>query len=297
MPPPQPVGPKDLEKHPLFDGVAPAFLQWNAGSVVRRHFKKGDIICREGQFGSTAFYIEKGTVEIFINSPIKHVKSNKGHGSKTGWGPFGLIQKFTSSLVGRASDPRDEESTRRSIPIDAPVALDTERPQATLQAGDLFGEMTCMSHYPRSATVRAAEDVVVLELLRNVLYILQRNKKSRAVLDAKYRERAVANHLRGVRVFADLLKEPAEFDRFVGTRGRARRNDRAAARAERGVHDRLQVRRHRQRGVVHAGEREPDRRPGEGGGRALDRRRNRDHAAGSGARGSRRRPRQEARDR
>lgn len=215
VPPPQPVGPKDLEKHPLFDGVAPAFLQWNAGSVVRRHFKKGDIICREGQFGSTAFYIEKGTVEIFINSPIKHVKSNKGHGSKTGWGPFGLIQKFTSSLVGRASDPRDEESTRRSIPIDAPVALDTERPQATLQAGDLFGEMTCMSHYPRSATVRAAEDVVVLELLRNVLYILQRNKKSRAVLDAKYRERAVANHLRGVRVFADLLKEPAEFDRFV----------------------------------------------------------------------------------
>ena len=42
-------------------------------------------------------------------------------------------------------------------------------------AGDLFGEMTCMNSYPRSATVRAAEDCTVLEMLRNVLYILQRS--------------------------------------------------------------------------------------------------------------------------
>ena len=36
---------------------------------------------------------------------------------------------------------------------------------ATLEAGDIFGEMTCMSFYPRSATVRAAEDCTVLEML------------------------------------------------------------------------------------------------------------------------------------
>ena len=41
--------------------------------------------------------------------------------------------------------------------------------------GDLFGEMTCMSFYPRSATVRAAEDCTLLEMLRNVLYIMQRS--------------------------------------------------------------------------------------------------------------------------
>jgi CRP-like cAMP-binding protein/Fe-S-cluster-containing hydrogenase component 2 len=214
-PPPQPVGPQDLANHPLFEGISPAFLKWNAGSVVRRHFKAGDVICREGDFGSTAFYIEKGKVDILVAAPIKHVKSKKGKGDKTTWGPFGLIRKFTSALAGRDEDRRDEEGTAQSFPVDAPVALDTARPYATLVAGDLFGEMTCMSHYPRAATVRAAEDVTVLELLRNVLYILQRSKKSRAVLEAKYRERAVASHLRGVRVFAELLQEPAEFARFV----------------------------------------------------------------------------------
>ena len=64
----------DLYQHPLFEGVSKQFLKWNEGSVVRRHFRKGQIICREGAFGSTAFIIEKGQVEIFIQSPIKHAK-------------------------------------------------------------------------------------------------------------------------------------------------------------------------------------------------------------------------------
>ena len=51
--------------NPLFAGVAKPFLHWNEGAVVRRHYKKGDIICREGDYGSTAFYIEKGKVSIF----------------------------------------------------------------------------------------------------------------------------------------------------------------------------------------------------------------------------------------
>ena len=47
--------------------------------------------------------------------------------------------------------------------------------------------MTCMSYYPRSATVRAKTDCVMLEMLRNVLDILQRNKTFRAQLERNYR--------------------------------------------------------------------------------------------------------------
>ena len=54
--------------------------------------------------------------------------------------------------------------------------------------GDLFGEMTCISLYPRSATVRASTDCVMFEMLRNVLDIIQRNKTLKAQLDAKYRQ-------------------------------------------------------------------------------------------------------------
>src|SRR5437867_1369778 len=59
----------DLMNIPLFEGVSPKFLQWNEGAVVRRQLRKGDVICREGEYGSSAFLIEKGKVRVFISAP------------------------------------------------------------------------------------------------------------------------------------------------------------------------------------------------------------------------------------
>jgi CRP-like cAMP-binding protein/Fe-S-cluster-containing dehydrogenase component len=210
-PKPEKVGADSLVTHPLFEGVSRQFLGWNEGSVVRRHFKPGDIICREGAFGSTAFIIEKGQVEVFIQAPIKHARVRGG----TSGGLFGFMKRVTG-LVGRTEQPRDEESTGRYIHIDAPVSLDYANPIAVMDESDgIFGEMTCMNNYPRSATVRARSEVTVLEVLRNVLYILQRNKKSKEKLDRIYRTRALENHLRSVPIFADLQKDKAAFDRFL----------------------------------------------------------------------------------
>jgi CRP-like cAMP-binding protein/Fe-S-cluster-containing hydrogenase component 2 len=215
--PPKPVPADDLAQIPLFEGVSHPFLQFNVGAVVRRQFKKGDIICREGEFGSSAFFIEKGTVTIYIASPLKHVKSRKNRrkGDKVDRGLFGLVRRFSSGLVGRHEDSRKDESTARYIHIDAPVSLEYSNPVARLEAGDIFGEMTCMNNYPRSATVQAAEDCTVLEMLRNVLYILQRSNKSRAWLEERYRRRAVDSHLRSVPIFASLLRDEQQFKEFV----------------------------------------------------------------------------------
>jgi CRP-like cAMP-binding protein/Fe-S-cluster-containing hydrogenase component 2 len=213
----QPLSAEELAKLPLFDGVAPPFLRFNEGAVVRRQYRKGDIICREGDYGSTAFYLEKGKVNIFIQAPLKHVlgHKNRKQGAKVNWGPLGLIRRFTSTLAGRVHDHRDEESTTQYIPIDAPVPLRYDNPVATLEAGDLFGEMTCMNSYPRSATVQALEDCTALEMLRNVLYVLRRGKRSRALLDERYRLRAIDSHLRSVSIFASLLEDEARFTKFV----------------------------------------------------------------------------------
>src|SRR5262249_60110358 len=95
-------------------------------------------------------------------------------------------------------------------------SLDYDRPVAELTDKDvIFGEMTCMNSYPRSATVRAKTNCTLLEIQRNVLYILQRSKKSKALLDRVYRDRAIHSHLRSVRMFAGILTEEAEFERFV----------------------------------------------------------------------------------
>ena len=205
----------ELVNHPLFEGVSHAFLRFNEGAVIRRVFRAGEIICREGDFGSTAFLIEKGAVEIFITSPMKHTKSNK-KGNAGRHGLFGLVQRFSTGLVSRNEDPREEEvDSREFIPIDAPVSLAYGNPIATLEAGDIFGEMTCMSNYPRSATVRAMGEVVVLEMLRNVLYILQRSNKSRKFLEERYRNHAIDNHLRSVKIFGQVINKESDFRRFA----------------------------------------------------------------------------------
>jgi CRP-like cAMP-binding protein/Fe-S-cluster-containing hydrogenase component 2/ferredoxin len=189
----------ELKQLPFFQGVSGTFLSLNRGAIVRRNFKRGEIICREGEYGSTAFYILEGKAHVSISSPMAHVKT------------IGRLKRFlgklSSKLTQREQDKREEESEQQWIPIDAPVDLAYDNPVADLGPGDLFGEMTCMSLYPRSATVRAATDCTVLEMLRNVLDIMQRNKNFRAQLDKSYRERALDSHLRAVPVFAGLTEE------------------------------------------------------------------------------------------
>jgi len=192
---------------PVFKGVSGTFLELNQGAVVKRSIAPGEVICREGEFGSTAFYILEGTVEILINTPIAHVQQENGAGS---W-----FSRIRSKLSDRQQHTRTEESGRRYIPIDAPVDLPYDKPIAELAAGDLFGEMTCMSFHPRSATVRAKTDVVVLEMLRNVLDILQKNKTFRAELDRKYRQRALETHIKSVPVFSSM---PADFIAYLRDR-------------------------------------------------------------------------------
>jgi len=205
---------EELLQIPVFKNVSGTFLALNRGAIVNRRFRKGEVICREGEFGSTAFYIVEGRARVSISTPIAHVRTQGG--SK------GFFKRLTSTLVGRDHDKREEEARDRTIPIDASVDLSYGNPVADLGPGDLFGEMTCMNFYPRSATVVAESDVVAYEMLRNVLDIMLKNRTFRSQLDETYRRRALENHLRGVPMFADLstqfiahLKESVELQRFA----------------------------------------------------------------------------------
>jgi CRP-like cAMP-binding protein len=93
----------------------------------------------------------------------------------------------------------------------------------TLRSGDLVGEIACINNQPRSATVVAASaDVEVIELLRNVLELLRKNKAFRDKTDANYKKRALAGHLGQVELFngvpADFIKsleDSAEIQRLA----------------------------------------------------------------------------------
>lgn len=182
----------------VFEGCSEALLKKNLGAVVERRFRPGEVICREGEFGSTAFFVLEGETEVFLATPIGNLEGTPKGGFVTRF-----LQKF-----GRRTNGESQTKQPRNIHIDASVDLSMDNPVATLGAGELFGEMTCMSFYPRSATVTARTEVVALEMLRNILDILKRGSKTfKQQLDANYRERALTTHLQSLPLFDQLSTE------------------------------------------------------------------------------------------
>ena len=190
---------QELRSLDVFADVSGTFLKLNSNAIRKRRYKAGEIICRQGDYGSTAYFIVSGKASVFISGPMGRVATKD---SKQG-----LLRKLKSSLVSRSQQPRSDENNRPFIPIDAPVDLPYENPVAVLEEGDLFGEMTCMNQYPRSATVQAQTDCVMLEMLRNVLDVLQRNKTFRSKVEQTYRRRALASQLRSIPMFSSVTPD------------------------------------------------------------------------------------------
>ncbi len=199
---------------------------WAKGAAVLHSYRRVQTVCEEGDFGSTAFFIVSGHVDIFIHNPLAHLKTRPA------------FEIFGQSLVRMKSFLSDdkrrtplERVARQFIGIDANVDLPINRPLAQLGPGELFGEMTCRTYQPRSATVEAREPCVMIEMLRVILDMLVGSRQVsdltkatsrvkvptfkgtsfKAELDKKYRERSLNNHLRSVPLFAPVSEEFLEY--------------------------------------------------------------------------------------
>src|SRR5206468_6422275 len=104
----------------------------------------------------------------------------------------------------RPSAARDRP---RYIPIDAPTDIDAQTIQAFLRAGDLFGEMSCLNRSPRSATIIAARECYVLEMLRNIFEKVKEDANYKKRVEEEYRRRSLEQQLRNLPLFAGLTDE------------------------------------------------------------------------------------------
>ena len=141
---------------PIFQNVSGTFLELNQNAVVKRRFTPGEIICREGEFGSTAFYILEGKAEVFLSSPIAHVKTR------------GQQQRIFQPARTACCSPREagsaasEESDRPFIPIDASVDLALRQSHRRTRAGrpvrrdDLHELLPALGHGAREDRLRDA---------------------------------------------------------------------------------------------------------------------------------------------
>jgi CRP-like cAMP-binding protein/Fe-S-cluster-containing hydrogenase component 2 len=199
------------------------------GTLLLRHFQRGEVICRQGEAGWTAFYALTGEdvlalhQEQLVAAPDAEqaVAQTKAAGTPRPIATVYLVlarpaetaeKGLLARLGRRLLDPlgRAAEPVRRWLPY-IPISnlrdINYETRQATLYEGELFGEMSCTYGSPRSATIVASEDCYALEMLRNILDEVQSDESYRAHVDALYRERVLKNHLRRLPIFSDLTEE------------------------------------------------------------------------------------------
>jgi CRP-like cAMP-binding protein/Fe-S-cluster-containing hydrogenase component 2 len=163
----------ELRSNSLLRGLPYKFLEFNDRTVVRRRYARGEVVCREGEFGSTAWLIISGRLAVeFPGNPRQLII---------------------------------EEDDR------------------------IVGEMACLSHRRRTATIRAHDDGVELwEVRRNFLDMLRRFRASRAELDRLYLERALTHGLNQTELLdgdlgPELALPPAEREAIIADLRRAAR--------------------------------------------------------------------------
>ncbi len=185
-----------------FQSVPYAYLKWNEGAVRRWEIAPGEerVLCREGEYGSTAFLL-RGTGTFAIHARGRQANSDRP----------GLLGRFFKRK------PRAEDFG----------------PLIRIATGDelLLGEMTCLTHRPRTASViaiaapdnpslelevdengwptatteaRTLGPLIVYEITRNMLDMMQRTASARTDIEEMYTFRAVQACVYAGQMFAGL---------------------------------------------------------------------------------------------
>lgn len=159
-----------LLRDPVFAGVPPKFLLWQQGLVIRRKLRAGQILCREGEPGNTAFIIKSGALEI--EREMGALRKERG---------------FVSEMLRLARTPR----YRVELTSDDFIA----------------GEMACLSGSPRAADVVVLRDAEIWEVRRNVVDRMMRLPSRRLKFESTYRDRSLDLVLHASELFRDLAEE------------------------------------------------------------------------------------------
>src|SRR5215813_932381 len=98
----------ELAAIPDFAGIRKELWDKFPGAIARKEYRAGEILMREGENGTTAFYILEGSIELFLNNPISKVESHRG--ASAGW--LRGLTKITNYITGAPAAPAAREPLR-----------------------------------------------------------------------------------------------------------------------------------------------------------------------------------------
>lgn len=212
----------ELQQFELFASLKkPISVEKFPGSIVLRRFRKGDVICRQGDRGHSAYYIVHAKDMRKLNefragsAPDNETAEDgtQADDSNRQAATAYILSGQAKASAGFFSKmfSRDSQSVKRDqpqfIPNDGPTDIDYATRKAAMREGDVFGEMSCMTLAPRSATIVVDEDCYMVEFLRNIFDQMQRDVGYRQETDELYAKRVLSTHLRRLELFQDLTEE------------------------------------------------------------------------------------------
>ena len=192
-----PADPEAIKDLPLFAGIpekARAKVVEKVGKYIHVvEYEPGDTILEKGAYSDSAYVIISGAVEVLVERPPGDAPTpRRARAARTcPRGPARPSRPSRTGCSGAARAPRAPSSCPR-LPADLLTGKRT-----ILEPGELFGEISALSRYPVSASVRAETPVKLLRIqLRGLKTLMQTSKEFKKFLDTRYRERALRSHLK-----------------------------------------------------------------------------------------------------
>lgn len=183
------------------------------------HLQPGDVIFREGSYGGTAYLVLSGNVRIFLTQLL----AQSAPTTRSSW--LSLLSKTLRQgrrlPSGRADARRQARGARvvAAAPIspselgyrgegtetriflqDVPRAI-ADHATASVETGELFGEMAAVTRSPREFTAVAETETILLEIRWQGLKLLKQDPAFRQLLDERYRSGVLRSHLRETLLF------------------------------------------------------------------------------------------------
>jgi Fe-S-cluster-containing dehydrogenase component/CRP-like cAMP-binding protein len=187
-------------------------------SAIRR-YRKGEIITRQGDYGTSAFLILSGATRVVLKPDLPLSLLGRQAPVKKGifrtlaqlWSGLRPPESFHRAQLRQESGVGARQNENEEVHVflqDLPRVLDQHRTEE-MTSGDFFGEIAALSRMPRTSTIFAASDQAELLEIRwqGLRDLMKADDQLRQHINKIYRERALASYLRATPMFQHLTKE------------------------------------------------------------------------------------------